>query len=174
MGLFEFTFINDAKLVAAISEVVDDVLARGSLPPHPALDILVRRPPRLGDDEFDGAGPAGTYIEAITNTLLKLDRSFVGVQGPPGTGKTYVGSRVVKQLVDRGWRIGVVAQSHAVVENFLHKVLDAGVDSARVGKVPKTGDSDHSTMVNARVRTRSRRIRAAQRLRSRRNSLDVH
>ena len=141
MGMFEYTFINDGSLIAAICEVAEHVLARDDLPAQPALDILARRSPRLSLGAFDGDVAAGTYVEAITQTLLNLDRSYVGVQGPPGTGKTYVGSRVVKKLVDEGWRIGVVAQSHAVVENFLHKVLDAGVDPSKVGKVSKDGDT---------------------------------
>ena len=32
------------------------------------------------------------------------------------------------------WRIGVVAQSHAVVENLFRDVIKAGVDPARVGQ----------------------------------------
>ena len=61
--------------------------------------------------------------------LLAVDSSYVAVQGPPGTGKTYSGSRVIKRLVeDHGWRVGVVAQSHAVVENMLSGVIKAGLD----------------------------------------------
>ena len=49
-----------------------------------------------------------------------MDDSYVAIQGPPGTGKTFTGSRVIKELVEKHhWRIGVVAQSHAVVENML-------------------------------------------------------
>ena len=49
-----------------------------------------------------------------------LEHSALAVQGPPGTGKTYVGAHVITALVrDHGWKIGVVAQSHTVVENVL-------------------------------------------------------
>jgi uncharacterized protein len=40
---------------------------------------------------------------------------------------------------DHAWRIGVVAQSHAVVENLFRDVLAAGVDAARVAKKPGGG-----------------------------------
>ena len=44
-------------------------------------------------------------------------------------GKTHVGREVIATLVrDHGWRIGVVAQSHAVVENLLDRVVAAGLD----------------------------------------------
>jgi superfamily I DNA and/or RNA helicase len=125
----------------AISEwgraVLDDL--PGMLP-DPALDLLRRVPPRggvlpvVGDDT----------VAAVTRTLLGLDRSYLAVQGPPGTGKTYVGSTVVARLVtEHGWRVGVVGQSHAVVENFLEAVVAKGVDPGRVVKVPKKGtDAD--------------------------------
>ena len=101
----------------------------------PALDILRRRPP-------NGPLAAGeSAIEAIRDSLLTLNRSYLAVQGPPGTGKTYTGSRVIAELVARHcWKIGVVAQSHAAVENMLAAVLDAGLDASRVGKKPKQGD----------------------------------
>ncbi len=57
------------------------------------------------------------------------------MHGPPGTGKTHTAARVIKSLViDHGWRIGVVAQSHATVENLLDCVIDAGLDPGRVAK----------------------------------------
>jgi predicted RecB family nuclease len=104
--------------------------------PDPALDLLRRVPPRGGvvpvvDDDT---------VAAVTRTLLGLDHSYLAVQGPPGTGKTYVGSTVVARLVtEHGWRVGVVGQSHAVVENFLAAVVAKGVDPSRVVKVPKKG-----------------------------------
>jgi len=103
-----------------------------------ALDLLRRVPPRGGVVPVRGDDTVG----AVTATLLGLDRSYLAVQGPPGTGKTYVGSTVVARLVrEHGWRVGVVGQSHAVVENFLEAVVGKGVDPALVVKVPKSGTS---------------------------------
>ncbi len=66
---------------------------------------------------------------------MDLDSSYLAVHGPPGTGKTFTSSTVIARLVKQhGWRIGVVAQSHAVVENLLGCVIEAGVDPDRVGK----------------------------------------
>jgi uncharacterized protein len=66
------------------------------------------------------------------------------VQGPPGTGKTYVGSHVIARLVrERGFKVGVVAQSHAVVENMLDRIVAAGVPKELVGKAPKAERDDH-------------------------------
>jgi uncharacterized protein len=110
------------------------------LPEHPGVDILRKVPPRF----LSLPGPAGVgtdssgaadYVTAITRSLLDLDHSYLAVQGPPGTGKTYVGSHVIARLVEEGWKIGVVGQSHAVVENMLCTAINtAGVDPDRVAK----------------------------------------
>ena len=108
-----------------------------AFPRHPALDLVRRVPPRLATGAplpAPGDGP-DRYIDAITEAVAALDHSYVAVQGPPGTGKTHVGSHVIARLVARGWKIGVVGQSHAVVENLLKTaVTKAGVDPSRVAK----------------------------------------
>jgi predicted RecB family nuclease len=102
--------------------------------PHTALiDILLRRAPRTR-----GGGPlprSTDTVADITAATLDLDSSYLAVHGPPGTGKTHTAARVITQLVaDHGWRIGVVAQSHAAVENLLECVIKAGLDPQRVAK----------------------------------------
>ena len=109
-------------------------------PRHPALDLIRRVPPRIASGAAlpaPGEGP-DRFIDAITAAVLALDHSYVAVQGPPGTGKTHVGSHVIARLVDRGWKVGVVGQSHAVVENLLRTaVTKAGVDPSLVAKEVK-------------------------------------
>ena len=97
------------------------------------VDILLRHPPRTRS----GADlpRSGDAVDDITAALLDLDSSYVAVHGPPGTGKTYTAAHVITRLVaEYGWRIGVVAQSHAVVENLLQGTINAGIDPARVAK----------------------------------------
>jgi RecB family nuclease, putative, TM0106 family len=106
-------------------------------PKSAALDILRRVPPRTVDDQ--GLEPVGIdgVPAAIVDTLVRLDDSYLAVQGPPGSGKTYVGSKVIAHLVtELGWRVGVVAQSHEVIENLLRRVLQEGVPPERMGKKP--------------------------------------
>jgi uncharacterized protein len=53
-----------------------------------------------------------------------------------------VGSHVIARLVERGWKVGVVGQSHAVVENLLKTaVTKAGVDPSLVAKDVKHNDA---------------------------------
>lgn len=85
-------------------------------------DIAMRRQPR---NMNDSALPrTGDDVEDCVNAIQNSDNSYVAVQGPPGSGKTYVGTRVIKELIDLGYKIGIVAQSHAVVENVLDKLYE--------------------------------------------------
>lgn len=123
---------------AALARALD----RGEFPGDPVVDLMRRTPPRLTGAEnlAELAASIEDPIAAVTAALLRLDRSYLAVQGPPGTGKTYLAAHVIKALVeDHGWRIGVVAQSHRVVENVLDGVIRAGLAPDRVGKVPQGG-----------------------------------
>ncbi|WP_307868567.1 TM0106 family RecB-like putative nuclease [Cellulosimicrobium cellulans] len=144
----------EAAAEAAARRALDTWRATGALPRDAVTDVLLRRPPRLvpaaaarsdgarPPEAADGAGGPGLppvvdgdVVAAVAAAVARLDDSYLAVQGPPGTGKTYVGSRVVARLVAQGWRVGVVAQSHAVVENMLRAVvLGAGVPREVVAK----------------------------------------
>ncbi|MCU1700985.1 MAG: RecB family nuclease, putative, family [Mycobacterium sp.] len=111
------------------------VVAAGlpALPPDAITDVLLRRAPRTVSG---GPLPRGDdTADVITQALLDLDSSYLAVHGPPGTGKTFTTAKVIERLVNaHGWRVGVVAQSHAVVENLFADVIRAGVDGALVAK----------------------------------------
>lgn len=141
--------IPTASIEASLAELARLVAsALPDLPKHPGLDVLRRVPPRLATLQslpaltHDDSG-AADYVSAIAEAIEDLERSYIAVQGPPGTGKTYVGSHVIARLVQRGWKVGVVAQSHAVVENMLCTAISkAGVDPGVVAKdvkAPRTG-----------------------------------
>ncbi|REC98774.1 uncharacterized protein DEU35_1886 [Microbacterium sp. AG157] len=138
----------------AIDAWADAVLAAAPrIPAGAAADILRRIPPRTLSGSLspvtsvDGA-TGDDEVTAIARSVADLDRSYLAVQGPPGTGKTYVGSHVIARLVaERGYRIGVVAQSHATIEHMLDQVIAAGVPASRVGKAPKDPGAPHAFTV---------------------------
>ncbi len=126
--------VNTKPLRDAIETAAADVAAGlPRLPCSAVADILLRHRPRT---RRGGDLPrTGNAVDDITAALLDLDSSYVAVHGPPGTGKTYTAAHVITRLVtEHGWRIGVVAQSHAVVENLLQGTIKAGIDPARVAK----------------------------------------
>ncbi|QNE33870.1 TM0106 family RecB-like putative nuclease [Leifsonia shinshuensis] len=133
---------NTRPLAEAVREWGTDLLAArrdDRWPLNATVDLLRRTPPRTRSGALAPEGPedGSGRIAAVTASLLDLDASYLAVQGPPGTGKSYLGAHVIARLVAaHGWRVGVVAQSHAVVENLLDRVVDTGLDPALVGKVP--------------------------------------
>ena len=105
-------------------------------------DVLLKRAPR----QISGSlTKSNSPIKDITASLLDSDDSYVAVQGPPGTGKTYVGAHVIANLIKQGWKIGVVAQSHAVVEHLMNSVakLDPTIAMAKKGQSEKSRPSYH-------------------------------
>ena len=132
-------------LDVAMADIAESVAAQWpSLPQTPALDILARRAPRLVDGAALPAldGSADQFVHAVSAATRSLDRSYLAVQGPPGTGKTYVAAHVIAHLVhEHAWRVGVVSQSHAAVENVLDALVKAGLDPARVAKYAPDRDA---------------------------------
>ena len=96
-----------------------------------SADLLFRRAPRLKRSasnaknaenlprEVDFSGSDLPTADAVHAAVRALDRSYVAVQGPPGAGKTFLASHVIARLVAEGAKVGVVAQSHAVIENLM-------------------------------------------------------
>jgi len=120
------------NIQAAIHEVAAAAAEAETLPGRAVFDLMARRPPRLAGGPLPASG---STVDDVVTALTAMTDSYLAVQGPPGTGKTYTGSRVIKELVEKHhWRVGVVAQSHAVVEHMLDAVVKAGLDPALVGK----------------------------------------
>lgn len=96
-----------------------------------SADLLFRRPPRLKQNasnaknaenlprEVDFSASDLPAVDAVHAAVRALDHSYVAVQGPPGAGKTFLASHVIARLVAEGAKVGVVAQSHAVIENLM-------------------------------------------------------
>ena len=96
-----------------------------------SADLLFRRAPRLKKGasnaknaenlpcEVDFPGSVLPTVDAVHAAVRALNRSYVAVQGPPGAGKTFLASHVIARLVAEGAKVGVVAQSHAVIENLM-------------------------------------------------------
>lgn len=71
-------------------------------------------------------------FDALYGSAKDMDHGFIAVQGPPGTGKTYIGSKLIKELTDDGFSVGIVGPSHAVVENMMFACVEAGVQDSRM------------------------------------------
>jgi uncharacterized protein len=145
-AIFENEWIPLGNKPETVGQVVQELAASWDSPEkepdikHPAMDLLMRKRPRLRELTALPEVTGDDYLSAITEAVNDLDHSVLAIQGPPGSGKTYLGSRVIKQLVDKGKRVGVVANSHSAIENLMWACLEAGVSPDAMAKKSQTGD----------------------------------
>lgn len=122
---------SDAPAYPSILPSVLDAAASLTGVKSASTDLLFRRAPRLKKGasnaknaenlprEVDFSGSDLPTVDAVHAAVRALDHSYVAVQGPPGAGKTFLASHVIARLVAEGAKVGVVAQSHAVIENLM-------------------------------------------------------
>jgi uncharacterized protein len=145
-AIFEYEWIPPGQKPEVVGELVEKLVGLWGSPKqipaikHPAMDLLMRNPPRLKSLPGLPVPKDGDALSAITEAVLDLDHSVLAVQGPPGSGKTYIGSRVIKELVDKGMKVGVVANSHSAIENLMWACLEAGVSPDAMAKKTQAGD----------------------------------
>jgi predicted RecB family nuclease len=107
-----------------LGEYVRDYGIHDTGPYQCARDLLSRRSPRFtgGRNAIDFGGI--DVVQTAEALALNLQDSVLAIQGPPGAGKTYTGSRMVYELVKRGKKVGITANSHKVISHLLHGVLE--------------------------------------------------
>ena len=122
---------SDAPAYPSILPSVLDAAASLTGVKSASTDLLFRRAPRLKKGasnakntenlprEVDFSASDLLTVDAVHAAVRALDHSYVAVQGPPGAGKTFLASHVIARLVAEGAKVGVVAQSHAVIENLM-------------------------------------------------------
>ncbi|MGH3129500.1 MAG: TM0106 family RecB-like putative nuclease [Gaiellaceae bacterium] len=86
-----------------------------------ARSILRRDLPRATGHP-EGAPLPQDDPAAARELVASLDHSHLVVQGPPGSGKTYLGARLVVELIGRGRRVGISATSHKSIHNLIDEV----------------------------------------------------
>jgi uncharacterized protein len=106
--------------------------------------LLLRQKPRLA-----GSAPlrleGETTLDAAKRIAPLLAPGILPIQGPPGTGKTHAGGHMICTLVSQGRKVGIVANSHAVVRNLIDKVIEAADETGvnvRCIQKPKSKEPD--------------------------------
>lgn len=116
--------LRDSLLRLASWVVENGTTASGSF--QAARDLLLRRPPNLSGETIESARAKSEDLTETSKQLaLALDHSVLPIQGPPGSGKTYIGARMILELVLNGRRVGITATSHKVICNLLKEVCRA-------------------------------------------------
>jgi uncharacterized protein len=147
-AIFEYEWVPPGQKPEVVGNLVQELVGVWGSPvdapliKHPAMDLLMRNTPRLKSLQGLPLPMAGDSLSAITEAVMDLDTSVLAIQGPPGSGKTFVGSRVIKELVSKGMKVGVVANSHSAIENLLWACLEAGVSPDAIAKKTQAGDKE--------------------------------
>jgi predicted RecB family nuclease len=153
ISAFVSDHVSSDVLIAAIGRIGEAAADRGlegEAGWAGAIDLLMRRPPRVAGRDL--AALPRRIGESVTDFATRivgdLDETLLPIQGPPGSGKTYVGARMIAALVRQGRRVGVTATSHKVIQNLLAEVARASAaDEApavlghKVGAVDLPGGS---------------------------------
>ena len=150
-ALVPSTPIETKTLREALGRVADAVLAKGidgEGPYRAARDLLLGRPPRLRKTAPGTplAQPGEKAVDAGRRLALALHDGCLAVQGPPGSGKTFVGARMIVELVKQGKRVGICATAHKAITNLVDEVCVAAAEAkVRVSIAQRCGDGDGST-----------------------------
>ena len=108
-------------------------------------DLLLRERPRhLGGDNEHDLRLAGEDLESAARRLaLTLDDGVLPIQGPPGAGKTYIGARMIVELVKNGRKVGITATSHRVIQQLVKEAADAASqEGVTLRCIRKVGDDE--------------------------------
>jgi predicted RecB family nuclease len=148
LGIVPLDWFRTIEQQAALIEIGQWVLDHGidAAGPHRAArDLLLRRPPRIG--QIDGAAliePGESDLDAARRICVALDDTVLAIQGPPGSGKTWTGARMICALLRAGRRVGITANSHKVIGNLLVDVLKAADEMPRTDvRVVQRGEKDN-------------------------------
>lgn len=116
-------------------------------------DLLFRRVPRITGHAGEPLITEGAdLVPAAVDLVTRMDGTTLCIQGPPGTGKTRTAAAMITELVRRGKRIGVAANSHKVIMNLLCAVERTMREAGVTGALWKKGDDDHDAPPGSSIR----------------------
>ena len=125
-----------AKEMAASLLRVGTAVADGGIDTDGSLravrDLLLRRAPRIKPPAPGPLVQSGeTAAQAALRLVAALDAGVLAIQGPPGSGKTYGGAEMALALVRAGFKVGVTANSHKVIGNFVTRMCSLAAETGR-------------------------------------------
>ncbi len=145
-AVFAHKYVNARVLKEALMRVGRHVARHGLRGGGGAArDLLLRTPPRVGGQPLRRHGES--TLEAAVRLCGHLSGGVLPIQGPPGAGKTFTGARMVCELVRRGRKVGITANSHKVIRNLIDASIEAanemGVDVRCCHKAPEQEEPQH-------------------------------
>lgn len=117
------------------------LVVNGNVPAQAMQESLLRlaeatlsRQDSLGLALLEGRVPGALHPvgdeapgDVVRRVGAGLDREVLAVQGPPGSGKSFSGTRLIRDLLDAGLRVGITANSHSVLTQLIEGVGRPGL-----------------------------------------------
>ena len=129
-----------------------------------ARELLCLEPPSI-DGVIKGAPlvQVGERAKDVAIVLApRLNNTYLAIQGPPGSGKTTIGAELILDLVKKGNRVGITANSHKVIGHLLDKTMEqAGRIGQVVRAIQKADQSDRCVSREVRCANSSSTVEAA-------------
>ena len=147
-----------SKLELSTYNFIDSIL-RGSDKYLSLRRLLKREGPKIkGLKEGDKILKTNNFFEEIPQIISNLDNSYIYLQGPPGTGKTTQAANAIVELIKKGKKIAITANSHKVIHNLIEKVENTAEKKKVKFKGLKAGRAnDLDTVYNGKFVTTSSR-----------------
>ena len=134
-----------AEALVRIGEHVADHGVGGAGPYQAARDLLLRERPRVESEPIHRADE--TTVDAAARLCAYLAGGILPIQGPPGAGKTFTGARMICELVRRGKKVGITANSHKVIRNLIDATIktadELGIVLQCCQKADEVGNPQH-------------------------------
>jgi len=139
--------VNAKEIRAAVYRVATEVIAgKGNY--KAVRDILNKAAPRLLGKAAGSPiiGTGDLQVETL-NAVAALDNSYIFIQGPPGAGKTFTSAHVVVELMRRGKKVGITANSHKAIHNLLDKIEEVAAEKNFTFRgIKKSSAADEETV----------------------------
>lgn len=119
----------------------------GPGPYRAVRDLLMRRPPRLGELPLGQPLQAADEqpLDAARRLTPRLDGTCLPVQGPPGSGKTFTAAHMIVDLVRSGRRVGITATTHKAITNLVDAACSCAREAGRRLSVVQKGEEDRAS-----------------------------
>lgn len=122
LSLVPFKVVQPGVIEDSIRSIATSYLQSGEIKPCLENYLNKERPNLKNQGTNDLSNWGKDPLESTINITDNLEDGYLCIQGPPGTGKTYVGSKLIANLVSQGHRVGVASNSHKAIDNLLQAV----------------------------------------------------
>jgi len=115
-------YVDSSPIINAIRRFVDSA-SKDAKKYNATYEILKKNYPKIKNiKEGENIIKDGDFLKESLKAVKDMNNSYLYFQGPPGVGKTYTAAFIIIELLKKGKKIGITAQSHKIIFNLLKKI----------------------------------------------------